>query len=70
MTAAVENILAQIDRLDKAQQEELQAALRLRARAEWNRLVEPERRRSVAEGITEDDIDRAVADVRYGKKTS
>ena len=43
MTAAVQDILTQIDRLDDAGREELRAALRLRARAEWERLAEAER---------------------------
>jgi hypothetical protein len=66
MTDAVQDILAQIDRLDDTARKELQAALRLRARAQWERLAEVERARSAAEGITEADIDRAVLDVRYG----
>jgi hypothetical protein len=70
MTAAVQNILAQIDRLDDAGQEELRAALRLRSRARWERLAEIERARSAAEGVTEADISRAVNDVRYGTKAS
>jgi len=70
MTTAVQDILAQIDRLDDAGQEELRAALRLRSRAQWERLAEVERARSAAEGITEADIDRAVHDVRYGTKAS
>ena len=41
--------------------------LRLRARAEWERLAEAERARSAADGVTEADIDRAVDDIRYGK---
>lgn len=70
MTTAVQDILAQIDRLDDAGQEELRAALRLRSRAQWERLAEIERARSAAEGITEADIDRAVMDIRYGTKAS
>lgn len=70
MTTAVKNILAQIDTLDEAQQEELDHALRLRDRDRWERLAEVERRRSAAEGLTEADIDRACAEERYGKKTS
>ena len=70
MNTLVRDILAQIDRLDEAGREELQAALRLRFRAEWERLAEAERARSAAEGINEDDIDRAVNDVRYGKSAS
>ena len=70
MTTAVQEILAQIDRLDEAGQEELRAALRLRSRAQWEGLAEIERARSAAEGITEADIDRAVMDVRYGTKAS
>jgi F0F1-type ATP synthase membrane subunit b/b' len=70
MNANVQDILAQIDRLDEAGREELQAALRLRSRAQWERLAEVERARSMAEGITEEDIDRAIDDVRYGKKAS
>ena len=70
MTSAVQNILAQIDRLDDAGQEELRAALRLRSRTQWERLAEVERARSAAEGITEADIDRAVNDFRYGTKAS
>jgi hypothetical protein len=69
MTAAVQDILTQIDRLDEAGREELRAALRLRARADWERLAEAERARSAADGITEADIDRAVNDVRYGEPT-
>ena len=70
MTTAVQEILAQIDRLDDAGQEELRAALRLRSRAHWERFAEVERARSVAEVVTEADIDRAVGDIRYGKKGS
>jgi hypothetical protein len=70
MTTAVQEILAQIDRLDAAGQEELRAALRLRSRSQWERLAEVERARSATEGITEADIDRAVNDVRYGTKAS
>jgi len=70
MNTLVRDILAQIDRLDEAGREELQAALRLRSRAEWERLAAAERARSAAEGINEDDIDRAMNDVRYGKSTS
>jgi hypothetical protein len=66
MTDAVQDILAQIDRLDDRAREELQAALRLRARTQWERLAEVERSRSAADGITEDDINHAVHDVRYG----
>jgi hypothetical protein len=68
MTTAVQEILAQIDRLDDAGREELQAAIRLRSREQWERLAEGERARSAAEGIVEADIDRAVHDVRYGTK--
>jgi hypothetical protein len=70
MTTVVQDILAQIDRLDDAGQEELRAALRLRSREHWERLAEIERARSAAEGITEADVDRAVNDVRYGTKAS
>jgi hypothetical protein len=70
MTNAVQNILAQIDRLDDAGQEELRVALCLRSRAQWERLAEVERARSAAEGVTEADIDGAVDDVRYGTKAS
>ena len=70
MTTAVQDILAQVDRLDEVGQEELRAALRLRSRAQWERLAEGERARSMAEGITEADIERAVMDVRYGTKAS
>jgi hypothetical protein len=70
MNTAVQDILAQIDQLDAAGQEELRAALRLRSRAQWERLAEVERARSAADGITEADIDRAVNDVRYGTKAS
>jgi hypothetical protein len=66
MTSAVQDILAQIDRLDDNGREELQTALRLRARVQWERLADLERAQSAAEGITEADIDRAVRDVRYG----
>lgn len=68
MTSAVRNILAQIDSLDEAQQEELQAALRLRAVEQFERQAQAERERFAAEGLTEEDIDRAVHEVRYGKK--
>jgi len=70
MNATVQDILAQIDRLDETGREELRAALRLRSREQWERLAEPERARSAAEGLTEDHIDSAVNDVRYGKKAS
>ncbi len=70
MTTAVQDILAQIDRLDDVGQEELRAALRLRSRAQWERLAEVERSRSAAEGVTEADVLRAVNDVRYGTKAS
>jgi hypothetical protein len=70
MTTAVKNILAQIATLNEAEREELQAELRLQAFEEFERLVEPERRRIAAEGLTDDDVDRAVAEIRYGKKTS
>jgi hypothetical protein len=66
MTNAVQDILAQIDQLDDTAREELEVALRLRARAQWERLAEVERAQSAAEEITEVDIDRAVRDVRYG----
>ena len=70
MTTVVQDILAQIDRLDDAGQEELRAALRLRSREHWERQAAVERARSAAEGITEADVDRAVNDVRYGTKAS
>jgi hypothetical protein len=70
MTDAVLDILARIDRLDDTAQEELQAALRLRARTQWERLAEVERAQSAAEGITEAEIDRAVHDVRYGTQAT
>jgi hypothetical protein len=70
MTTDVQDILAQIDRLDDAGQEELRAALRLRSRMHWEQAAEIERARSAAEGITEADIDRAVDDVRYDTKAS
>jgi hypothetical protein len=70
MTTAVQEILAQIDRLDDDGREELQAALRMRARVQWERLAEVERAQSAAEGVTEADIDRAVRDVRYGTKAT
>jgi hypothetical protein len=70
MTTAVQEILAQIDRLDSAGQEELRAALRLRSRTQWEQSAEVERARSDADGITEGDIDRAVNDVRYDTKAS
>jgi hypothetical protein len=69
MNASIQNILAQIDSLDEAAREELQAELRLRAWKRWEQIAEVERERSVAEGITEADIDRAVEEVRYGVKT-
>ncbi len=67
MTTAVRDILLKIDQLDECGREELRMALRLRSRAEWERLAAPERERSAAEGTSEEDIDRAVHDVRYGK---
>jgi hypothetical protein len=70
MTDAVQDILARIGRLDDTAQAELQAALRLRARNQWERLAEAERARSAAEGVTEADIDRAVRDVRYGTQAT
>jgi hypothetical protein len=70
MTATVREILARIDRLDEIEQEELRAALRLRSRAQWERLAENERRQSAKEGLTDEGINRAVQEVRYGKKTS
>jgi hypothetical protein len=70
MTTAVREILAQIDRLDNAGLEELNAALSLRSRARWERLAEVERARSAADGITEVDIDRAVQEVREAVEES
>ena len=70
MTSVVQNILAQIDTLNAAEQEELKAELRVRAYREWEKAVEVERARSVAEGLTEEDINRACAEVRYGKTKS
>jgi hypothetical protein len=70
MTDAVLDILARIDRLDDSAQEELQAALRLRARTQWERLAEVERARSAAEGLSEVDIDHAVHDLRYGTQAT
>lgn len=67
MTTAVQDILTRIEQLDESGWEELRLALRLRSRSVWERLAAPERVRSAAEGITEEDIDRAVDDVRYGK---
>ena len=69
MNASIQNILAQIDSLDEAGWEELQHQFRLRARARFEELAKVERERSVAEGLTEEDVDRAVAEVRYGAKT-
>lgn len=68
MSSAVQNILSQIDRLDEADQAELRAALTERARAGWKKLADTERKRSEIEGLTEEDIQRAVDDVRYGGK--
>jgi hypothetical protein len=70
MSNAVQDILAKIDRLDEAEQEELRAALKLRAYAIWEKSAEAERRRSADEGINEEDIQRAVNEVRYGKQPS
>jgi hypothetical protein len=69
MSTAVREILAQIDQLDDAGQEELRAELRLRSRILWERAADIERKRSAAEGITAEDIDSAVDEIRYGKKT-
>ena len=70
MTAAVKNILAQIDTLNEREREELEAELRLRAYLEWDKLVDVERARSRAEGLTEAEVDRlvdeAVHEIRYG----
>jgi hypothetical protein len=64
MNTAVRDILEQIDRLDDAGREELRAILRLQSRAQWEQLAEAERACSRAEGVSEQDIDRAVNDVR------
>jgi hypothetical protein len=69
MGASVREILAQIDQLDDAGQEELRAALRARSRDEWRKLAEPERRRSASEGLQEDAVQRAVDEIRYGPKS-
>lgn len=68
MSTGVQEILAQIDRLDEAGLAELDAALRLRARGRWEKHAAAERRRSATEGIGEEDIQRAVDEVRYGPK--
>lgn len=68
MSAVIQNILAQIDSLDEAAQDELLAELRLRAWKRFEKIAEPERARSAAEGLTEADIDRAVEEIRYGVK--
>ena len=70
MNTAVQDILARIDRLGKAEQEELRAELKLRAYAVWEKLAEAERQRSKPEGLDEDDVQRAVDEVRYGKRPS
>lgn len=69
MTTAVQNILDQIRRLDPAEREALDDALRLEEYRNFQRLAEAERAKFAAQGLTEEDIDRAVAEVRYGKKT-
>ena len=66
MTPAVQSILAQIETLSEQEREELEAELRLRAYREFEKLAEGERARSRAEGLTDEDIDRACAEVRYG----
>jgi hypothetical protein len=68
MSSTVREILDQIDRLDESQQEELRTALRLRSRAQWEKLAEDERQRTAGQGISEPEVDAAVAEVRYGKK--
>ena len=68
MSSRVKAILSQIDQLGEADQADLEAALKSRARAKFEELAAPQRRRSTKEGITEDDIQRAVDEVRYGRK--
>jgi len=50
--------------LDEVEQVELRDALRLSCYKKWERLAEGERRRSALEGITEEDIQRAVDERR------
>ncbi|MBC7784258.1 MAG: hypothetical protein H7144_10495 [Burkholderiales bacterium] len=68
MNAAVLNILAQIELLDEAADAELRAALQTRSRTKYEKIANVERSRSSAQGVTEDDIDQAVDDIRYGKQ--
>jgi hypothetical protein len=70
MSGAVQEILARIDQLDEAEQEELHHALQVRSRAQWEQLAAIERRRSADEGISEEDVDRAVDEIRHVKKTA
>jgi hypothetical protein len=68
MSSRVNAIMAQINQLNESEAEELNVALRLRAREEFERKAEVERERSKQENITEEDIMDAIYEIRYGRK--
>lgn len=66
--AAVREILDQIDRLPDADRLLLEQRLAERAEARWFREANAARELARNQGIDQSVIDRAVDDVRYGKR--
>jgi hypothetical protein len=67
VSEAVRDILERIQHLPAAERLELQGVLAEQAEAEWHREAEEARRSARQKGIDQAAIDRAVANVRYGK---
>ena len=65
---AVREILKQIDRLPKTDQELLETELAQRAELEWRREAAAARKVARRRGINQAAIDQAVAQVRYAAR--
>lgn len=67
MSAAVEDILQRINALSEEERRELDEALLKSRLADWDESLEGLRAEVKAKGITDDDINNWIAELRYGK---
>jgi hypothetical protein len=66
--SVVQDILQKIDALPQKDRQRLEQELASRAEAEWRRLAKQARAQARKRGITQATIDRAVEEIRYGRR--
>ncbi len=66
--SAVQEILQRIDALPERDRRRLEREMAARAEAEWQRLAKVARVEAGRRGIDQSAIDRAVRQVRYGRR--